>query len=188
VIALAGNGSLEVKMRLSAPTRTQNDGDPQEAPKRAFFTSPSSPVWWKGTRFSKCHGPPPPPGSVEVRTSPLLSTAAQRVAVGQETPVTRTEPPPFVAVHVAAGRPGSVEVRRLPAPPPATQSEVAAQATAPSSRPPARVPTSCQAEGPPVGSVETTIRPSSATAAQSEGPPQETDLRSSELSSWVLCQ
>src|SRR3954452_16388653 len=82
------NGSVVVKMRPSIPTSAHNEVEAQEAEKSAFRGGcPSLSVGRKATRFSKCQEPRPPVGLVEVRTSPLLSTAAQALAVGQEMPV-----------------------------------------------------------------------------------------------------
>ena len=58
----------------------------------------------EGDRFSKCQALAPPVGSVEVITSPLLSTARQASEVGQEIPVICTEPP---GVCLAPGRPAA---------------------------------------------------------------------------------
>jgi hypothetical protein len=117
-------------------------------------------------------------GFVEVSTSALLSTARQRVGVGQVTPVIWTEPAAFVP---AKGAPpvGSSEVRRLPPPSPATQSSEATQETPCRSRAVGAFP-SRQAEAPPVGAVEVKIRPSFPTATQMVGVAQEMPRRSGE--------
>src|SRR5215218_10259288 len=162
----AENGSVAVKIRPSMPTRAQSEVEAQEAAKSAFrggCISSSFSVGRKGTRFSKCHESAPPVGSVEVRTSPLLSTATQRLAVGQEMPVICTEPPAFASSQPAGPAAGAVEVRTLPVKLPAAQSRVDRQATPSRSPGPPGVPVSVQAEAPPVGLVETKIRPLRAT-------------------------
>src|SRR6476659_11465226 len=90
----AANGSVEVKMRLLAPTRAQSEVEAQEAAKSALSTNGLAPVpsASKGTRFSKVQAPAPPVGSVEVRTSALLVTATQLSVVVQVKPVIWTEP------------------------------------------------------------------------------------------------
>jgi hypothetical protein len=184
------NGSVEVKMWPSSPTRAQSEVEAQEAPKSAFrdgWPSRSS-VGANGIRFSNCQEPGPPVGSAEVRTLPLLSTATQRVAVGHETSVICTEPPAFASRQDAAGPSGSVDARTLPVRFPAAQSSEETQSTPSRSPGPPGVPTWRQAEVPPVGSVETKSRPPRATATQSEGVPQETPRRSSGSANCVTCQ
>src|SRR6476659_3896626 len=75
----AANGSVEVKMRLLAPTRAQSEVEAQEAAKSALPASALAPVpsTSKRTRYCKVQAPAPAYGSVQVRTSDLLVTATQ---------------------------------------------------------------------------------------------------------------
>src|SRR4051794_15968353 len=161
----AANGSVAVKMRVLAPTSTQSEGEGQEAPKRAFLTNwpVSGCAASKGTRFSKVQESAPAAGSVEVRTSALLSTARQRARSGQVRPVIVTEPAPLAS---AKGAPpsGSLDARRLPPASPATQRE-GTQETACRSRWVGER-TWRHAPAPPVGSPEAKTRPSLPTATQ----------------------
>lgn len=102
-------------------------------------------------------------------------------------PVTSTEKPPFASSQLE-GSVGLVEVSRFPAELPATQSTVWAQEIPCKLPGPPGVPSSIQAEGPPSGFLETSIRPCRATATHSVGVPHETPRRSSVSSSWVTFQ
>jgi hypothetical protein len=61
---------------------------------------------------------------VEVVTSPLTSTAAQKVVVGQETPASLVRPLTLAAVHAEPLPVGSVDVTALPRLSTATHSEL----------------------------------------------------------------
>src|SRR3954452_14888238 len=67
----------------------------------------------KGRRFSKVQAEAPPVGSVEVRTSPLLSIATHCRSEGQSTPVIWTVPPPCAGLQADAGPVGAVEVKSV---------------------------------------------------------------------------
>ena len=132
----------------------------------------------KGTTLAKDQAAAPPAGSVEVRTSPLSSTAMHSEAEGQETPAIWTEPPPLATPQLEAPALGLVELKRLPLSLPLRQSAAATHDTARRLPGPAGAPITCQSEASPRGSVEVTMRPSSATATQSDGELQETPLNS----------
>ena len=142
----------------------------------------------KGTTLAKDQAAAPPAGSVEVRTSPLLSTAMHSEAEGQEAPVIWTEPPPLASLQLAAPPLGLVELRRLPASLPLRQSAAATHDTASRLPGPAGAPTRCQAEASPRGSVEVTMRPSAVTATQRDGELQETPLNSTSSPNSIDCQ
>ena len=92
--------------------------------------------------------------------------------------MTCTEPPPFALLQLAPLPAGSVEVRMSPLAFPLAQRSAATQLTPSRLAVPPGVPASFQVEAPPLGSVETKIRPPVATATQSEGLAQETLRRS----------
>src|SRR5215218_7256561 len=115
--------------------------------------------------FVTVQAPRPPVGLLDVRTSPLLSTATHCLVGRQLTPVTWTEIPPFAAPQEEAAS-GLVEDSRFPPALPATQSTVAAHETPCRSPGPPGVPSVLHAETPPVGLVETRTPPCCATATQ----------------------
>src|SRR5436305_2978116 len=148
-------------------------------------------------RLVKVHAPDPPAGSVEVRTSALLSTATQRESDGQVAAVSCTEPPPRLAGQAEAGPVGSVETIRLPSTLPLTQSAGEGQEM------PNRLPgmpgncTCCQAPGSGLVELRTSpasvgsglmLSPSSPTATQNAGEGQEMPRSSSGPGSWVTVQ
>src|SRR2546421_612403 len=83
----------------------------------------------RGPTFDAIQAAGPPPGSVEVRTSPAPSTATHSEGLGHATPKREFEPSTLVTVQAAGPPVGSVEVTTLPEPSTATHSEAPGQAT-----------------------------------------------------------
>jgi hypothetical protein len=131
-----------------------------------------------GITFWKDQSELSPSGSVELRTSPLLSTATQAILSRQEIPVMRTEPPPLRSLQAEAPAVGFVEERKLPPKLPAAHSALPAQETPRISPGPPGSPMSRHPFKPAVGLAEAIMRPFSPTATQSSGVPQETPRRS----------
>lgn len=115
-------GSLETTTWLLSPsTATQSEVDGHDRASRELPLSTLLAVTVQAALA-------PSAGSVEVTTLPASSTAAQKVSVGQETPLIFALPSTLVDVHDAAFV-GSVEVTTLPASSAATQRAVDGQDT-----------------------------------------------------------
>ena len=112
----------------------------------------------------------------------MLSTAAQALGDGQETPLTGSPDPAATACQAARPPVGSVELIIWPALP-VTQSVGEGQEIPLRLLSPPGAPTTLQAEAGPPGFVETATLPSLPTAAQKLVVGQETPRRSSEPSS-----
>lgn len=128
-----------------------------------------------------------PVGSVEVRTSALLSTAAQALGRGQEMPLTGNPLPAETTCHSPAPLVGFVELIICPALP-VTQSAGEGQEMPLRLVAPPGWPTTLHADAGPAGLVETAMLPSLPTAAQKVVVGQETPRKSSGDSSCVTVQ
>ena len=120
--------------------------------------------------------PGPPVGSVETMMSALLSTAAQAVAVGHETPLTGS-PLPAATDFQEEVADGLEEVMTRPALA-ETQRVTEGQETPFRFEAPPGNPAETQALGPAAGAVETRTAPSLSTATQRATLGQETPRRS----------
>ncbi len=184
-IGSASNGSVLVRTWPSLAATPQRVTEGQETPKKWLALVPSTPG--NGSTLVNVQAPVPPVGSVEVRTSPLLSTTTQCVAETQAAPVICTEPPPATVFQLGGAPNGLAEVIRLPPVLPDTQS-------GPKHETPNRFPfptagtTWAHEAGPLVGLVEARIRPSLPTATQNDGDAHETPRSSSDGANWVVAQ